>query len=287
MTGEEKEKITADMDRHHPITVDEEVEITTVESNQPVTSGELFVISRTALNYFIIAVIAFALGIGITLIATSSLAAQNRQLIEQAVAAALEAWGETGGQQADAPDPNRVEVSVGDDPALGPEDAPVVMIEFSDFNCPYCGRFAHETLPLLRENYADQVRFVYRDFPILGESSLQAAIAAECAYAQGAFWEYHDVLFENQGNFSQPMLIRFAEELGLDVVQFTACQRDEATRDAVIADYAEAQRLGVTGTPTFFINGRRMVGAQPYEVFQRMIDEELASVEAVPASGVP
>ncbi len=285
--------MTVEMDNQHHTTVNEEVETNAAEVVQQTTPERVLVIRRTTLNYIVIAVAFFALGVIITLLATKSLVAanvtDNQQLIEQAVAAALGVRGETTtDQQAEALNPNaRVEVNADDDPAHGREDASVVMIEFSDFNCPYCGSFARETLPLLRETYADQIRFVYRDLPILGDSSLQAAIAAECANEQGAFWEYHDLLFENQDNFNQEMFIGFAEELELDVDQFTTCQNDEGVRNEVIADYAEAQRLGVSGTPTFFINGRRVVGAQPYEVFQGVIDEELASTGATPASGAP
>ena len=262
-----------------------------LDQSRPASASEVFVIPRTTFNYIAIAVAFFALGVAATLVATNSLAAANRaesqQLIDQAVAAALDARVEmtASDQPAAQTDPDaRVEVSVDDDPAHGPVDAPVVMIEFSDFNCPYCGRFARETLPLLRENYDGRIRFVYRDFPILGDSSLQAAIAAECADDQGAFWDFHDLLFENQGGFNQELFIRFGEELGLDIEQFTVCQDDPATRDEIGGDFAVAQRLGVSGTPTFFINGRPVVGAQPYEVFQSVIDEELASAEGVPAS---
>ncbi len=282
--------MTAETDLPQTIVASEEVETSLPEE----ASDAVVVINRTTLNYFVVAVAAFALGVAITLIATRGLTAantaENRQLIEQVVAAALDARGETAasGQPATQIDPDaRVEVSVDDDPAHGPADAPVVMIEFSDFNCPYCGRFARETLPLLRENYDGRIHFVYRDFPILGDSSLQAAVAAECADDQGAFWGFHDLLFENQRGFNQEMFIRFGEALELDIEQFTTCQNDSATRDEVIADYTEADRLGVGGTPTFFINGRRVVGAQPYEVFQSVIDEELASADDVPASDAP
>ncbi len=286
--------MTAETDSHHPIAANEEVETISSEGSQQAMPDRVIVIAKTTLNYFVIAIASFALGVVITLIATSRVVgannAENQRLIEQAVAVALDARGEMvgSGQQAGALDPNvRVEVSADDDPAYGPEDASVIMIEFSDFNCPYCGRFARETLPLVRENYEGRIRFVYRDFPILGDSSLQAAITAECANDQGAFWEYHDLLFANQGSFNQEMFIQFAGELELDVDQFTACQNDPATRDEVGADYAEAQRLGANGTPTFFINGRRVIGAQPYEAFQSVIDEELASTGEGPASDAP
>ncbi|MCC6611872.1 MAG: DsbA family protein [Anaerolineae bacterium] len=286
--------MTTEIDDQYPTALDEDVETVTKGSSQQSAPEQVILVNKTTLNYFVIAVAFFALGVVITLIAADSLAtanaAENQQLIERAVAAAFDARGETVGsdQQVGTLDPNvRVEVSADDDPAYGPETASVVMIEFSDFNCPYCGRFARETLPLVRENYGDRMRFVYRDYPILGDSSLQAAIAAECADAQGAFWRYHDLLFENQRSFNQEVFVGFAQELRLDVDQFTTCQSNSAIRDEVIADYADAQRLGASGTPTFFINGRRVVGAQPYEVFAGVIEEELASTGVTPASGTP
>ena len=290
----EGESMTTETDSQFRTDLNEDVEAIAAEGSQQAAPDKVIIIGRTTLNYVVIAVASFALGVVITLIGTDRLAtanaAENQLLIERAVAAAFEARGETvdSGQQGAALDPNaRVEVSADDDPAYGPEDASVVVIEFSDFNCPYCGRFARETMPLLRENYEDRMRFVYRDFPILGDSSLQAAIAAECADDQGAFWDYHDLLFENQDSFNQEIFIDFAGELGLDVDQFAACQNDSSVHEEVIADYAEAQRLGANGTPTFFINGRRVVGAQPYEAFQRVIDEELASTGTATGSDVP
>jgi len=167
----------------HPDKITEQVDTTVEESGQL----DSFTIQRTTLNYIIIAAVFFALGGGMTLITTQPFAQanqdENQQLIEQAVAAVLDARNEpTAVQQvAQAAGINRLDVDVDDDPTYGSDDAAVVIVEFSDFNCPYCGRFANETLPLLRDNYGDYVRFAYRDFPVLGDSSLQAAIAAECA----------------------------------------------------------------------------------------------------------
>ncbi|MDQ7028222.1 MAG: DsbA family protein [Anaerolineae bacterium] len=163
------------------------------------------------------------------------------------------------------------------DPAIGSADAPVVIIEFSDFRCPYCGRFATTTMGPLLEEYGDYVYFVYRDFAILGAESVSAAIAAECANEQGEFWAYHDLLFANQQNLNQSAYIAFAGELGLDVDAFTGCIDNETYLAEVRADTAAAQQLGATGTPTFYINGRFVSGAQPYEVFAAIIEEELVA----------
>ena len=184
-----------------------------------------------------------------------------------------------GGQpQAQPQEPGsgaRAEVSVDDDPALGEPDAPVTIIEFSDFRCPYCGRFATDTLESLLDEYGDYIYFVYRDFAILGPESVSAAIAAECADDQEQFWTYHDLLFANQSDLNRVAYIGFAEQLGLDVDVFTGCIDNETHLEEVQADSETVKRLGATGTPTFFINGRYVNGAQPFDVFARIIEEEL------------
>ncbi len=169
-----------------------------------------------------------------------------------------------------------VDVSQDDDPAKGPADAKVVIIEFSDFTCPHCARFARETLPLLLDAYGDRVRFVFRDAPILGQMSVIAALAAECADDQGKFWEYHDRLFANQQGLSGQRLFEFVQELEMDAAAFETCMNDQARLAELVKDYEDAQAAGLTGTPLFFINGRRVVGAQPLEVFVSIIEEELA-----------
>lgn len=171
---------------------------------------------------------------------------------------------------------SRYTVSPDDDPALGPVDAPVLMIEFSDYQCQYCGKFARETLHPLLELYEGQIRFVYRDFVIYGPLSFQAALSAECANEQGAFWLYHDRLFEQQDNLTPEFFFAMAEELNLDLQQFARCASDPAVEAEVKADTAAGQDLGIRGTPTFYINGRILVGAQPLETFTALIEEELA-----------
>ncbi len=247
------------------------------------TKSEVFVISRSVFNIGIAALISFVLGaLTVFLFSTQSAEfhlAEHQELINQAVNAVIEAQGnrDTANNGSRLDSNSRIEVSVDDDPAHGPVDAPIIIVEFSDFNCQYCARFARDTLPLLRQNYSDQINFVYRDFAILGPTSVDAAVASECANDQDAFWVYHDLLFANQGNFSQESLVTYAVQAELDIEQFTSCLADSAVRQEVLADTAEAQRLGATGTPTFFINGRPLVGAQPYEVFVSMINAELAT----------
>lgn len=181
-----------------------------------------------------------------------------------------------------APDaaPSRVEdVSADDDPQLGNKDAPVVIVEFSDFECPFCARFRQETLDQIVEQYGDNVLFVYRDFPLsqMHPHAQQAAEASECADDQGAFWEYHDVLFENPAALDTDSLVAYAEQLELDVDEFTECLDSGKYTEEVLADLDDGRTYGVTGTPTFFINGVPLVGALPFSSFQEVIDAELGS----------
>lgn len=179
------------------------------------------------------------------------------------------------------PPPSAVAVSADDDPLKGDPNAPVTIIEFSDFQCPFCGRWYSETLPQVLQNYIDsgQVNLVYRDFPLsFHAEATPAAEAAECAADQDKFWEYHDALFENQGSLGRATYESIATDLGLDLGIFTSCI-DNGTHSAEVqADFRDGSAAGVSGTPTFFINGQKIVGAQPYAAFQAAIDAALAAV---------
>jgi protein-disulfide isomerase len=176
------------------------------------------------------------------------------------------------------------EVSVGSGSSLGSASAPVTIVEFSDFQCGFCKRFWAETLPKLKEAYIDtgKARFVYRHFAILGKHSEQAALASECASEQGKFWEYHDQLFKNQGGlaFTEAKLKQYARDIGLNVGVFGTCLGNGKYKEKVERETGAAANLGGRGTPFFVVNERRLVGAQPYSVFQKMIDEELDSAKA-------
>lgn len=165
-------------------------------------------------------------------------------------------------------------------PALGNANAPVTMIEYSDFQCPFCGKFARETEPALIGKYVEDgmLRIEWRDFPYLGQESVNAALAARAAQAQDKFWEYHEILYNNQkstnsGAFSDENLIEYARQADLDTEQFEKDLQSDEYVEAVEADFQEGQQRGVTGTPTFFINGERLVGAQPAEVFEEAIEQ--------------
>jgi len=185
-------------------------------------------------------------------------------------------------QQAGAPEPPaRLDnVSVDDDPAFGPENAPVTIVEFSDFQCPYCLRFHQETFDALKQLYEGQIRYVYRDFPLtsIHPDAEKAAEAGQCAYEQGRFWEMHDMIFDNQQiDIGIDALKDLAQQIGLDQEQFDACLDSDKYAQEVAGDLQDGGSYGVTGTPTFFINGVRLVGAQPLSAFQAIIDQELAA----------
>lgn len=165
---------------------------------------------------------------------------------------------------------------------MGDPDAPVTIIEFADFQCPYCGRFFAETKPQIDEQYmqSGEVRFAYFNFAFLGPESNWAAEAAECASDQNKFWEYHDKLYasqagENQGAFNKDNLKKFAEELALDTSTFDECLDSGKYTQLVQDESSLASSIGVRSTPTFLINGQAVVGAQPYEIFQQTIDSLL------------
>ena len=175
------------------------------------------------------------------------------------------------------PEPPRIELTAGNDPALGPERAPVTVVEFADFECPVC----KESVPALKELrrlYPEQVRFVYRDFPLAAHPQARpAAEAAQCAHEQGQFWAYHDALFGQAPELSAPAYVKIAERVQLNTEDFAACLRSGRAAAAVAKDAMEAQRIGLTGTPTFFINGRYLGGLQSLDALRDAVEKELAS----------
>jgi protein-disulfide isomerase len=175
----------------------------------------------------------------------------------------------------------RFEVSVDDDPALGPANAPVTIVEFSDYQCPFCARWHTEVFTRLMTDYQGKVRFVYRDFPLysIHPQAGPAAEAANCAGEQNAYWEFHTALFSEKYALGADAYTRYAAELGLDAEKFSQCLSERRYQGEVEADFASASKLGVNSTPTFYINGRGLIGAQPYEAFKQVIDEELAAVK--------
>lgn len=173
------------------------------------------------------------------------------------------------------PSSDRFDIPVEGQPFLGPENAPIVMVEFGDHNCGYCRMWYLETFSALLDAYPGQIRFVYRDFAILSDESFNAAVAAQCAYKQGAFWEYHERLFTRAEAKGLQTYLLFAQELGLESQDFQACLESEWAAEEVMSDMEFASGIGIQGTPTFFINGIPLVGAQPVQNFKKIIEAEL------------
>jgi protein-disulfide isomerase len=174
-------------------------------------------------------------------------------------------------------DPYRIDVVAGDDPAKGPATAPVTVVEFSDFQCPYCARVG-PTLKRVEETYGERVRIVFKDFPLLQihNNAAKAAEAGSCAADQGKFWQLHDKMFENQAKLSVADLKQFAKDAGLDASAFDQCLDSGKKSAEWTEDVKDGERYGVTGTPAFFVNGRLLGGAASFEKLAEVIDDELA-----------
>lgn len=176
------------------------------------------------------------------------------------------------------PQVRRYDIPVDDDPYFGPENALITIIEFSDYECPYCRQWHMQVYDRLLTAYPGQIRFVYRDFPLtsIHPNAFPAAEAANCAGDQGAYWAFHDRLFSMQLGLSQEAFRQYAQDLELDMEGFNQCLESGKHRQEIQADFEFAARLGISSTPTFFVNGIPLVGAQPFEVFQQVIEQELA-----------
>jgi protein-disulfide isomerase len=185
-------------------------------------------------------------------------------------------------------EPYRAEISADDDPFLGPADAPVTIVEFSDYQCPYCQR-AEEVVDQVLEHYEGKVRVVFRDLPLesLHPQAPKAHEAAGCALAQDRFWDMHDKLFANRQDLGRESLVKYATELELDVEAFESCLDEGQRTEEVAEDIAAARAQGISGTPAFFVNGRLLSGAQPFERFRQVIDDELRRAGVEPPSETP
>jgi len=173
----------------------------------------------------------------------------------------------------------RYDIPEDDDPVWGPAEAPITIIEFSDYECPYCRKWHVEVWPALQAAYPDQIRLVYRDFPLtsIHANAASAAAAANCAWEQDRYWEFNEKLFNMEYNLSKSAYQLYADELGLDMDAFNECLASGRHNQEVQADFDFAASLGVRSTPTFFVNGIPVVGAQPFEVFSQLIDQELTA----------
>jgi protein-disulfide isomerase len=169
----------------------------------------------------------------------------------------------------------REQVAIGRSPTRGPADAPVTIVIFADFECPFCAR-VQSTLHALEEDYPGKVRLVYKHWPLPFHTHADlAARAAIAAQAQGKFWEMHEALFKAQKDLTEPAIEAMASSLGLDLGRLRRDMRSSETDALLAADKAEVERLRIQGAPSFFVNGRRIQGAQPIEVFRKAIDQAL------------
>lgn len=176
------------------------------------------------------------------------------------------------------PDMPRIPVSTDDDPSEGAADAKVTIIQFAEFQCPYCGA-ANETVQKLLKDYDGKVRFVFRDFPLgFHENAIPAAVAANCANQQSIekYWKFHDIFMANQRALTEADIEKAAQEAGVDTAKWEACRKDPTVEAEIRKDQQDGAAVGVSGTPAFFVNGIFLNGAQPYEKFKLIIDSELA-----------
>lgn len=172
-------------------------------------------------------------------------------------------------------EPPRSPVDASNDPAQGPQGAPVTLVVFSDFQCPHCSK-AVDIENRLKDLYGNSLRVVFRDYPLaIHKEAPRAAEAGACAADQGKFWPFHDLLFTRQGDLSDKGLTAVAVEAGLNAKRFSDCLSSGKNAEEWKADAADGQRYGVSGTPTFFINGRMIFGTPPFEVFVQAVDDEL------------
>lgn len=171
----------------------------------------------------------------------------------------------------------RYEVPEDDDPVRGAANGTITIIEFSDYECPYCQSWHQEVWGPLQAAFPDQVRLVFRDFPLPNHpNAVPAAEAANCAGEQDRYWDFHDQLFSWELGLNRDAYLEYARRLNLDMTAFTQCVDERRYADEVQADFDYAANLGVRSTPTFFINGLPLVGAQPFDVFKQVIEKEIA-----------
>lgn len=187
---------------------------------------------------------------------------------------------QAGGPVVEAPVtqvPQRYEVASEGFPSIGPSNAPITIVEFSDYQCPFCRRWHEQVYESLLNAYPGKIRMVYRHLPLtsIHPDAFPAAEAAMCAGEQNAYWQFHEKLFSSDA-LGSSVYAKYADELGLDMDTFQSCISERRFQEAVQADLDFAVNLGVRSTPTFFINGLAIVGAQPLDIFKQVIDKELA-----------
>jgi protein-disulfide isomerase len=244
------------------------------DSNAPTQRGDTVTFKRSHF-YSVLVVFAFAAGLLVGYVVwefgTTGEPVQTLQMANQSSGPVIEAPVATEEQQF-----VRYDVFSEDAYAFGPKDAPITIVEFGDFQCPYCRRWHAEVYEPLLDSYPGQIRMVYRHLPLtsIHPDAFAAAEAAMCAGEQDAFWQYNDKLFSSE-TLGTEVYVQYAQELNLDVTAFEACITEHRYQQAIQKDSDFALELGIRSTPTFFINGLAIVGAQPLNVFQQVIDKEL------------
>lgn len=183
-------------------------------------------------------------------------------------------------EEAPAEGMSALDIDLGGRPFLGEPDAPVTVIEMTDYECPFCRRHRQQVLDDLLAEYGGRIRYYSLHFPLTSIHPLafRASEAAECAHDQGRFWEYNEAMFDSTERLVPETLIALAGDVDMDVAVFSQCLTSGSKRDVVVGDIQAGQSLGVRGTPTFFINGKLLSGARPLDVFRKVIDAELAAV---------
>lgn len=228
--------------------------------------------------YAVLTVLAFAVGVLVGYVVwgfgTTGRGAESAQTAQTAA--------QPSGEIAEAPvtqEPQFVRYDIPSDgfPSLGPADAPITIVEFSDYQCPFCRRWHDEVYESLLAAYPGQIKMVYRHLPLtsIHPDAFGAAEAAMCANEQDAFWPYHEKLFSSD-SLGSGVYSQYAQDLNLNMAPFESCMTEHKYKAAIEADSEFAVNLGVRSTPTFFINGLAIVGAQPLDVFKQVIDKELA-----------
>lgn len=255
-------------------TIEQEIEpvIEPEIESEPAVIPEDTVTFKRSHFYAVLTVLAFAAGVLLGYVAWGmEPAGQTVQVVSPPSAAIAEA------PATEEPQYRRYDIPIEKAYALGPEDAPITLVEFSDYECPFCRRWHDEVYEPLLAAYPGKIRFVYRHLPLtsIHPDAFPAAEAAMCAGEQDAYWQYHEKLFSNE-SLGDTVYIQYAQDLGLDMKAFEACMSDHKYQEAIQADVDFAIDLGIRSTPTFFINGLAVVGAQPLDVFKQVIDKELA-----------
>jgi protein-disulfide isomerase len=248
---------------------------------------DMIVISQHTLYYALIAVVFFVAGFIVAYAmqgavinsAVSQVKAEFSVVAGQAVSTAVAAVPRNAVAVRPTATPIPVQqIDAGDSPFWGPAEAKVTVIEYSDFECPFCAMFHQQTYALLRETYGDRIKFVFKHLPLtsIHPNALPAALASECAREQGKFWEYHDVLFVSTDNLGQAALAEHAKTAGIaNLEQFNQCFQTAKYRDRVVADVESANQHFVNATPTFFVNGVHVAGAVPFDTLAFYINQAL------------